>query len=120
MENVQDLSSSKDNNLETFSLVWLDATVNESKENREVQQQLRKSINRLKTFNNADECEQYIRSMSEQDRVVIIVSGRLGQEVVPRIHHLRQVCRIYVYCMDRARNERWAKQFSKVRIYPPA
>ena len=37
-------------NLETFSLLWLDAEVNESSENVAAQQQLRTSINYLKTF----------------------------------------------------------------------
>src|ERR1700722_4333463 len=89
------------NNLETFSLVWLDASVNGSKENIEAQQRLRTSINHLKTFENSDQCEKYIRSVSKDDRIVLIVSGQLGREIVPRIHKLRQVFSIYVYCMDK-------------------
>lgn len=101
-------------NLETFSLIWLDAIINDSVENIETQQRLRTLINHLKTFQRADECIQYIES-SPKDRFVLIVSGRLGQEVVPSIHHLQQVYSIYVYCMDKERNERWAKRFPKVQ-----
>jgi virulence-associated protein VapD len=103
-----------DHNLETFSLVWLDGSVNTSEENVNVQQQLRTLINHLKTFENADECVQYIRSVSKQNRIVLIVSGRLGREIVPRIHRLRQVSSIYVYCMDKQANEQWANKFQKV------
>jgi response regulator RpfG family c-di-GMP phosphodiesterase len=101
-------------NLETFSLLWLDAIVNDSVENIETQQRLRTLINHLKTFQHGDECIQYIQSLPK-DRFVLIVSGRLGQEVVPHIHNLRQVYSIYVYCLDKERNERWAKRFPKVK-----
>jgi hypothetical protein len=103
-----------DNNLETFGLLWLDATVNTSEENREAQQQLRSTINHIATFEDPNLCQQYIRSVCLQDRLVLIVSGRLGQEVVSRIHQVRQLSSIYVYCMDKERNEKWAKNFSKV------
>jgi len=103
-----------DNNLKTFALLWLDAAVNTSEENREAQQQLRSTINHVTTFENASLCEQYIRSVCLYDRLVLIVSGKLGQEVVPHIHQVRQLSSIYVYCMDKPRNEKWAKNFVKV------
>ncbi|UJR26371.1 hypothetical protein I4U23_007704 [Adineta vaga] len=101
-------------NLETFSLIWLDAVVNDSIENIETQQRLRKFINHLKTFQNADDCIQYIQSQPK-DRFVLIISGRLGRDIVPRIHNLRQVYSIYVYCLDKERNERWAKSYAKIK-----
>ena len=107
-------SKPTDNNLETFSLIWLDASVNNSQENLDAQQRLRSSINHLKTFEHQDDCEQYIRSVSPLDRVVLIVSGRFDPQIVPRIHQLRQVSSIYVYCMDKERNEQWAQHFTKV------
>ena len=101
-------------NLETYSLLWLDAKVNDSVENIETQQRLRTSINHLKTFQYADQCIRYVESLPK-DRFVLIVSGRLGNEVVPQIHHFRQVYSIYVYCLDKERNERWAKRYPKVK-----
>jgi len=103
-----------DDNLETFALLWLDAEVNSSEENRHAQRQLRSTINYLKTFEDANLCRQYIQFVSSCDRLVLIVSGRLGQEIVPQIHHIRQLSSIYVYCMDKPRYEQWAKDFSKV------
>ncbi len=101
-------------NLETYSLIWLDATVNISKENIRAQQQLRTSINHLRIFEDDNECEEYIRSIPKEDRIVLIVSGGLGQKIVPHIHQLRQVFSIYVYCMNKKKNQQWAQQFSKV------
>jgi len=103
-----------DNNLETVYLVWLDTSVNTSKDNIDAQQQFRTIINHLETFENVQECEQYLRQTSKDDRIFLIVSGRLGQEIVPRIHQYRQVSSIYVYCMNKRTNEEWAKHFTKV------
>ena len=105
-------------NLETFSLVWLDITINNSKENRHTQQELRSVINHLRTFENSSECEEYIRSIPHDDRIIIIVSGVSGRQLIPRIHNLPQVCSVYVYCMQRKTNEKWTKDFTKVSIHP--
>jgi hypothetical protein len=107
----------QDNNLESFGLLWLDAAVNTSEENREAQQQLRSTINHVITFEDPNLCQQYIRSVCPQDRLLLIVSGRLGQEVVSRIHQIRQLSSVYVYCMDKERNEKWAKNFTKVSVF---
>jgi hypothetical protein len=52
--------------------------------------------------------------VSTYDRIILIVSGRLGQIIVPEIVQYRQITSIYVYCMNKEANEKWAKQFNKV------
>jgi len=105
----------QDDNLEIFSLIWLDNSVNQSSENFDCQRKLRASINYLKTFDDNNQCEQYIRNLSQNDRLILIVSGRLGQQILPCIHNLQQVIAIYVYCIDKETNEQWTKQFFKVK-----
>jgi hypothetical protein len=107
-------SHSHDDNLETFSLLWLDAQVNTTEDNRQTQLKLRQIINHLKTFDDQQQCHRHILSLSPQDRLVLIVSGRYGRELVPQIHQLRQLSSIYVYCRDKQANEQWAKNFTKV------
>ena len=102
-----------DDNLEIFSLIWLDSGVDEI-HNEDTKQKLQSSLNYFKGFQNGTECQQYIEQRSKDDRLVMIVSGRLGREVVPNIHQLRQVSSIYVFCMDKKANEKWASEFSKV------
>jgi acetolactate synthase small subunit len=104
----------QDDNLETVYLIWLDASINKSKENLHVQQELRSIINHLKTFENVPDCEQYIHQTSTDDRICLIVNGQLGEEIVPRIHQYRQIFSIYVYCFNQKRNEEWSKHFTKV------
>jgi len=103
-----------DPDLETVCLIWLDASANISAENIANQKQFRSIIHYFKTFQNTQDCEKYIREKSKDDRIFFIVSGRLGQEIVPRIHQFRQIFSIYVYCQDKQKNEEWANKFTKV------
>lgn len=104
-----------DEHLELFSIIWLDASADVFAA-RDTQQKLRTLINHLKKFQNAKECQQYIEQRSA-DRLMVIVSGQLGREIVPSIHKLQQVSLIYVYCMDKKSHEQWASKFAKVRLY---
>jgi hypothetical protein len=81
-----------DTNYETYFLIWLDASIN-SEENLAAQEKLRSFFNYLRTFDKPDECEKYIRSISSDDRIVLIVSGHFGQQLIPNIH---QVYRMFV------------------------
>ncbi|CAF2131972.1 unnamed protein product [Rotaria magnacalcarata] len=101
-------------NVEIFSLVWLDQHV-ESQYIRNTESKLRPNINLIKKFADVKKCQQYVEDLSSSDRVVMIVSGVLGQQIVPSIHKLEQVISIYVYCMNKERNKRWSKYFTKVK-----
>ena len=100
-------------NLELFTLIWLD-TNDITQEKRGAQQKLRVIINHIKKFQDVQKCKNYIEQQAKDDRLVLVVSGRLGREIVPSIHMLQQVSSIYVYCIDRSGNEKWASQFGKV------
>ncbi|CAF1314885.1 unnamed protein product [Adineta steineri] len=100
--------------LEIFCLLWLDAS-STTKEGRDTEPKLRSIINHLKKFHDPAQCQKYIHERSTKERVVMIVSGRFGREIVPSIHHLRQVISIYVYCMDKEGNEKWARNYKKIK-----
>ncbi|CAF3073804.1 unnamed protein product [Rotaria sp. Silwood2] len=100
-------------NLESFTCLWLDQNVDLTQDNRDTQQELRKIINHLQTFDNSDECEEYIRKIT-QEKIVLIVSGALGRQVVPRLHDFPQFSACYVFCQDKKANEQWANKYPKV------
>ncbi|CAF0746347.1 unnamed protein product [Adineta ricciae] len=102
-------------NLETYSLIWLDNAVNQSFENLQAQQVLRKLIHHLLIFEDVELCLDYIDHLSSNDRVLLIVNGRLGQIIVPQVVLLRQIVSIYVYCIDKQTNEKWTRNFTKVK-----
>lgn len=105
MATASDSGKQKDENLETYCLIWLDAAVNSSKENLKAQQKLRATINHLLSFEEEQQCLHHMDSLPKGDRVVLIVSGRLGRMIVPKIIQVRQIISIYVYCMDKKGNE---------------
>jgi hypothetical protein len=108
-------ASSQDyNNLETYSILWLDPLVNDSKEYLDAQQRLRASINYIRTFKTTDGCEQYIQSIPKKDRIIFIINNQFGQELIPRIHELQQIFSIYIYTNDSKRSGQWTKEFKKV------
>jgi hypothetical protein len=106
------IDEKKSEDLEMFYLIWLDSN---SSGERDTEQKLRSIINQLKKFTNVKQCEEYIKQTSDQDRLILIVSGSLGREIVPLIHDIRQVISIYVYCMNKQLNEGWSSKYSKVR-----
>jgi hypothetical protein len=107
---------SKGSNLELFACLWLDQSVDSTQDNRDTQKELRQVINHLRTFDNSDECEQYIQQIT-QEKVVLIVSGSLGRQVVPRLHDLPQFSACYVFCQDKKANEQWANKYHKVKYF---
>jgi hypothetical protein len=101
-------------NFESFSCLWLDQNVSSSQDNLETQKELREVINHLRTFDNSDECEQYTRQITKE-KVVLIVSGSAGRQIVPKLHDLPQFSACYVFCHDKKANEQWANKYQKVK-----
>jgi len=97
-----------------FSLIWLDKSVDSSKENRLVKEQLRNCVEHFKTFDEIDACLNYIHHDGKKKRIVFIVSGQYGREIVPCIHSLKQIFCIYVYCSNKEKHKQWANEYSKV------
>ena len=96
-------------NLESFYLIWLSNSIN-----TDVQQQLRAIINYLLTFEDSQQCLQYIHSLSNDSHIVLIVNEKLAQQFIPQIVHLQQITSIYIYANDKKSNDHWVKNFKKV------
>ncbi|CAF1532749.1 unnamed protein product [Didymodactylos carnosus] len=112
---IQDVD--EDKNYESISLLWLDANVNTSNNNLITQKKLRAAVNFLRTFNNPNDCAEWMQRRqvtAADDKIILIVSGELGRDFVPEIHELPQLIAVFVYCMDKVANEQWAKNHSKV------
>ena len=95
-------------------LIWLDNNIDEDNDDcQNTLAQLRRIINAVKTFTGGDECIDFITS--NQKKVCIIISGALGQLIVPLIHNMSQVDSIFVFCGNRQRHEEWAKEWPKIK-----
>ena len=45
----------------------------------------------------------------------MIISGSLGQHIVPRVHKMIQVDSIFIFCGNKKYHEQWAKEWAKVK-----
>lgn len=107
---------SENDNFETFCLFWLDASVNKFLDKSKSTPRLRANIDYLKKFSDPEECEKRIRSISESERIVLIVSGSFNRQIVPRIHSLPELSAIYVFCMNLDGNRQWVDSFNRVEL----
>lgn len=101
-------------NFETYFLIWLDNTKKTGLSTKHIEE-LRSSIHYLRTFSDEIECENYIQSLSSDDRIILIVNAQLGKDFIPRIHHISQVTCIYVFCLNKSKHQTWANEYKKVK-----
>ncbi|CAF1042752.1 unnamed protein product [Adineta steineri] len=106
--------STDNTNLGVFTIVWVDAYVNKS-DNKNIQDDLRQLTNQLKTFENNEQCELYIESALNDECIILIASGKLGRQLVPRIHDNEKISSIYIYCFDKEANKEWAQDYTKIQ-----
>jgi tetratricopeptide (TPR) repeat protein len=102
--------------VQNFHLVWLDGSIDEvnSDDYRNSITKLREVINTVNTFTDVDECIDFINSI-EKERAFIIFSGFFGQKTVPVVHNKTQVSTICIFCGNKARHEKWAKEWPKIK-----
>lgn len=108
-------TSNNDMRFGIFHLVWLDAAI-ETADVQSTERQLRSIINHLKKFHDLEECRKYIQQCSQIDRIIMIVSSELGQEIISSLYQIRQITSIYIYSIDQKINTQWADKFPKVNL----
>lgn len=85
-------------NLETFHVIWLNTTKTDSVDDTElIECQLRALINRLRIFNDIFECQRYIESITDADRIVIIVDKKASEEIISCARKWRHISAVYIY-----------------------
>lgn len=110
------ISLNKDENeqLETFSLIWLDTNLDK---NETTEDKLRSVINQLKRFENVDQCQQFIERSSIKERFIVILNEQFAEEIIPKIQSIRQVISIYVLSFEKQIDDQWISQYSKVNYF---
>lgn len=77
--------------MELFNLIYLHS----SAPSESVVEQLRASINRLKIFDDADDCLASLNNI-ENRKLILIVSERFARSFLPRLESLRTLVSIYI------------------------
>ena len=104
-------------NLELVRLIWLDRMGDANEENRRTQEKFRSKISFFHTFDQSASCVNFLRGdlLDRGERVVLVASGSLGAEIIEQIHSIDAIIAIFIFCMDKERNEVWAKHYSKIK-----
>ncbi len=98
-------------NSEDFIIVWLDENMNKTTDYFDTRQHLRYVIQYLRTFNDTDECIDFITSQQTTNNIFLLVSETLGKIIIPLIHDLSQMVSIYILCKLK---DDWFQHYSKV------
>jgi tetratricopeptide (TPR) repeat protein len=102
----------------SFLLVWLDEDIDEI--NNEYYQncmiELRKVVNTVKTFINANECIDFVTN-NENEKIYMILSEKFAQNIVPieTVQDFIQVVGVYILCQDIAQQEELMLKYTKVK-----
>ncbi|CAF1010085.1 unnamed protein product, partial [Didymodactylos carnosus] len=64
-------------------------------------------------FDNQEQCMTFVEESSDKT-IFLITSGKFGQDIVPKIHGLKQLNTIFVYCGNIETNKTWSAEFEKI------
>ena len=95
-------------------IIWLDQMLHNDI-NKEFLEDIRNIDREAMLFTDFDECVQYLRrGLPSSQRFIFIVSGNLGEKLVPQIQDSENIVSIYVYCSHISKHEGWSRQYEKV------
>lgn len=115
MSSEKEKNNSQPRRAQNFLLVWVDTNIDETKVDfQNSLTQLRSVVNDVKTITKPDQCVQFLKSI-QQEKAFLIVSGSLGQHLIPDIHSFSQLDVIYIFCNDQKRHEHWSRKWTKVK-----
>ncbi|CAF3671293.1 unnamed protein product [Rotaria sp. Silwood1] len=101
--------------IQNFLLVWLDANIDASNDDFKTSiQHLQHIVASITTFTNAQECVKFLNDI-KNEKIFMIVSGTLGQQIVPKVESWPQIDSIYVFCGNKSVHEQWAKKILKIK-----
>ncbi|CAF3648397.1 unnamed protein product, partial [Rotaria sp. Silwood1] len=101
--------------IQNFLLIWLDANIDETKEDfKNSLKHLRHIVVSITTFKDGKECCKFLDDI-KKEKVFMIVSSALGRQVAPELQTMPQIELIYVFCGNKSYHEEWAKSIPKVK-----
>jgi hypothetical protein len=96
-------------------LIWLDNNIDKNSVNyRKAITQFRRLVNIIETFTDSDQCLDFLTDICTEN-VILIISDTLCESTVPVIHDVTQLHTIFIFCENKARYERWAEGWPKIK-----
>ena len=96
-------------------LIWLDSNIDEnSSDCQNTITHLRGAVNYVNIFTDVEECIQFLYDMGNE-KACMVISGALGQHIMPRVHDLSQIDSIFIFCGNKTYHEGWTKNWPKIK-----
>jgi tetratricopeptide (TPR) repeat protein len=96
-------------------LVWLDNNIdNNSDDCQNTITQLRSVMNEINTFTDGEQCIQFIEKTTD-NKMCMLISGALGQTIVPHVHGMSQMDSIFIFCGNQKLHQEWIRDWSKIK-----
>ncbi|CAF1295657.1 unnamed protein product [Adineta steineri] len=100
---------------QSYSVIWVDGNVDEAHSDcQNILEQLRHVVNHVTICKEPEHSIKCLNNIDDQ-KVFIISSNDLGQDLVPQIHSMKNVHAIYIFCENKEKHEQWTKQWSKIK-----
>ncbi|CAF0899916.1 unnamed protein product [Adineta steineri] len=101
--------------MQNVLLIWLDNNIDGNNDDcQNTITKLRCIVNDISTFIDDDQCFEFIQTVVDK-KVCMIISGSLGQHLVPRVHNMTQVDSIFIFCGNKKYHEQWTKDWPKIK-----
>ncbi|CAF1608096.1 unnamed protein product [Rotaria magnacalcarata] len=84
-------------NKEDIQLIWLDKQIGTSPDTRMTEKMLKLLNANTRFYKNENECLQMIENLQGQD-ILLVVSRIFAHSILPRIHELRAIRGIFIFC----------------------
>lgn len=96
-------------------LLWLDTNIDAAKkEYHDLVNTLRTVVDTVKLFTDSKTFKDCLTKI-ENEKVYVLISGSVGEHIIPSIHNLPQLELVFVFCRDRSRHKLWTDQWPKIR-----
>ncbi len=100
--------------IDDMTLIWVDKTISRTDENYYSLSQLGNLVHNIHTFTRVETFIEYLNN-ELNEKIILIISGTLGCEIIPKVHSFPLIESIYVFCQNKTKHQLWAKNFNKIQ-----
>ncbi|CAF3891911.1 unnamed protein product, partial [Rotaria sp. Silwood1] len=116
VQNIEDkksVSTINDEHKQIVTLIWFEPSIKSSQDTKKIEQTLR-HINDYVIFSTGlEQCITSIESM-HKEKIFLITLGSKTLEILPRVSSLRQIDSIFIFNIEKDRNEYLLKEYPKI------
>lgn len=101
---------------QNFITIWLNTDKDKSNDDyKDMNNKLRNFVHKVEIFMDMDKCIDFLTDM-ENGIALMIITGTLGEEMVPLIHDISQINAMLIFSDNQFIDKQSVKKWSKVRI----